>query len=74
MALDITQNVTPDVYNLAPSSNVVYQALQDKAALDLANNFQSSNYFPDVNISTVPGSQVKLAVNVNSVKNMLLKH
>ena len=68
MALDITQNVTPDVYNLAPSANAVYQALQDKATLDLSNNFQSANYFPDVNISVVPSSQIKLAVNVNSVK------
>jgi len=68
MANTIISSVVQDVHNLSPSSDAVFKALQDKATLNSANIFKSSNYFPSVDIFTAPDSQATLAVNVFSVK------
>jgi hypothetical protein len=64
----IIQSVVVDVRDKVPSSNAIYLALKEKASLDEANIFNSSNYFPDVEIDNTPDSQGKLVVNVRSLK------
>jgi hypothetical protein len=65
----IVQEVEQEIINKVPSSDAVYNSLLKKAGLDESNTFTTANYFPDVDVDTVPETQTQLVVNVRSLRS-----
>jgi 6-pyruvoyl-tetrahydropterin synthase len=64
----IVQEIQDELVDKIPSSKAVNDALSKKAGLEQSNTFTSANYFPDIELNSLPVSQERLVVNAKSLK------